>query len=451
MSSDSSYQKTIDYLYGLQKHGIKLALSNSRTLMEVMGNPHKKFRSVHIAGTNGKGSTSAFLAGMLTAAGYRVGLYTSPHLVSFTERLRIDNVQISEQKVVELARRVREGSRGVPAADGVKSLNLNPTFFEVTTAMAFSWFAEESIDIAVVEVGMGGRLDSTNVITPLVSVITNIDLEHTEFLGGTLELIAREKAGIIKSGVPVVTGAIQPPVIEVIEREAAAKHARVYRLTKDFIAQNIFHDRTQVFDYRGMQASYSKMCITMQGRYQVNNACLAIAAAECMRNEGITIAEPALRRGLEQTRWEGRLELVAQKPDIFLDGAHNPASAKMLAGAVREMKSAYRRMTLVVGILSDKDYRGILAELVPLAEHVIVTRPQYSRAMDVQALASEIRELHSAVTTTEAVGHAIVKAREISTADDLILVTGSLYVVGDARAVIVQDAGRSQALSGLKG
>jgi dihydrofolate synthase/folylpolyglutamate synthase len=449
MSPNSSYQKTIDYLYGLQKHGIKLALSNSRTLMEVMGNPHKKFCSVHIAGTNGKGSTSAFLAAMLTAAGYRVGLYTSPHLVSFTERFRIDNVKISEEKVVELAQRVRDGSRGVPATDGAKALN--PTFFEVTTAMAFSWFAEQSVDIAVIEVGMGGRLDSTNVITPLVSVITNIDLEHTEFLGGTLELIAREKAGIVKQGVPVVTGAIQPSVVEVIEQEAAANHTRVYRLTKDFKAQNIFHDRTQVFDYRGMQASYSKVCITMHGRYQIDNACLAIAAAECMRSERITIAESALRRGLEQTRWEGRLERVAHEPDIFLDGAHNPASAKQLAGAVREMKSAYRRLILVVGILSDKDYRGILAEIVPLADHVIVTRPQYSRAMDVQALASEIRELHSAVTTTETVGHAIVKAREVSMVDDLILVTGSLYVVGDARAVIVQDAGQSQALSGLKG
>jgi dihydrofolate synthase/folylpolyglutamate synthase len=449
MSPDSSYQKTIDYLYGLQKHGIKLALSNTHALMKVMGNPHKKFRSVHIAGTNGKGSTSAFLAGMLTAAGYRVGLYTSPHLVCFTERFRIDNVQISEQKVVELARRVREGSRSVPAADGGKALN--PTFFEVTTAMAFSWFAENSVDIAVIEVGMGGRLDSTNVITPLVSVITNIDLEHTEFLGGTLELIAREKAGIVKPGVPVVTGAIQPSVVEVIEREAAVKHARVFRLTKDFMAHNIFHDRMQVFDYRGMHASYSKICITMHGKYQVDNACLAIAAAECMRNKGITIGEAAMRRGLEQTRWEGRLELVAQKPDIILDGAHNPASAKMLAGAVREMKAAYRRLVLVVGILSDKDYRGIISELVPLAEHVIATRPQYSRAMDIHTLASEIRELHSAVITAETVGHAITKAREISTADDLILVTGSLYVVGDARAVLVQDAGQSQALSGLKG
>ena len=449
MSLDSSYQDTIDYLYGLQKHGIKLALANSHTLMKVMGRPHKKFRSVHVAGTNGKGSTSAFLSGMLRAAGYRVGLYTSPHLVSFTERIRIDNVQISEQKVVELAQRVRDGCSGIPSADGVGAIV--PTFFEVTTAMAFTWFAEESVDIAVIEVGMGGRMDSTNVITPLVSVITNIDLEHTEFLGDTLELIAREKAGIIKPGVPVVTGAVQPEVIEVIEREAAAKCTPVYRLTKDFLSKNVRHDRAQVFDYQGIRASYDTVHITMHGRYQVDNAALAIAAAECMRGRGITVSEPALRRGLEGVRWEGRLERVGQRPDIFLDGAHNPASAKMLAGAVQEMKPAYRRLVLVIGILHDKDYRGILTELVPLAERVIVTRPQYTRAMDIQALLSEVQRLHGAVVTAETVDDAIARARETAGADDLILVTGSLYVVGEARAVLVREAGRSQHLSGLKG
>jgi dihydrofolate synthase/folylpolyglutamate synthase len=449
MSPDSSYQSTIDYLYGLQKHGIKLALANSHTLMKVMGDPHKKFRSVHIAGTNGKGSTSAFLAGMLRAGGYRVGLYTSPHLVSFTERIRIDSVQISEQKVVELAQRVRDGYRGVPAADGAGALI--PTFFEVTTAMAFTWFAEESVDIAVIEVGMGGRMDSTNVITPLVSVITNIDLEHTDFLGDTLELIAREKAGIIKPGVPVITGAVQQAVIEVIEREAAAKRAPVYRLPKDFLPKNVRHDRTQAFDYQGVWTSYNKVHIAMHGRYQVDNASLAIAATECVRSAGIVLSESALRRGLERVRWEGRLERVAQRPDIFLDGAHNPASAKMLAGAARQMKSAYRRLVLVIGILSDKDYRGILAELVPLAERVIVTMPQYSRAMDIQALAAEVQRLHSTVVTSETVVDAIAKARETAGADDLILVTGSLYVVGEARAVLVRETGRSQQLSGLKG
>ncbi len=450
MSSDSSYQETIDYLYGLQKYGIKLALSNSQTLMGVMGDPHKKFRSVHIAGTNGKGSTSAFLAGMLRAAGFRVGLYTSPHLVSFTERIRIDNVQISEQKVVELARRVREGYRGIPVADG--SGDISPTFFEVTTAMAFTWFAEESVDIAVIEVGMGGRLDSTNVITPLVSVITNIDLEHTEFLGDTLELIAREKAGIIKPGAPVVTGATQRSVIEVIEREAAEKCVPVYRLSKDFLPQKVSSDRTQAFDYLGMQASYKDVRIALHGMYQVDNACLAIAAVECMRKAGIALDEPALRHGLEQARWEGRLEMVAERPDVLLDGAHNPASARMLAEAVREMKSAYPRLVLVIGILADKDYRGILAELAPLADRVIVTRPQYSRALDVQALASEIRSLQNGpVVTAETVVEALAKAREASGVDDLILVTGSLYVVGEARAALVQDACQSKTLSGLKG
>jgi dihydrofolate synthase/folylpolyglutamate synthase len=448
MSSDSSYRETIDYLYALQKHGIKLALSNSVTLMEIMGNPHRRFRSVHIAGTNGKGSTSAFIASMLHAAGFRVGLYTSPHLVSFTERIRINNVPITEAKVVELAQRVREGyqrpSTGETAA-------LNPTFFEVTTTMAFTYFAEEGVDIAVIEVGMGGRLDSTNVITPLATVITNIDLEHTEYLGNTLELIAREKAGIIKSDVPLVTGAVQPEVIRVIEREAAASRAPVYRLSQDFKPEHISSRREQRFDYRGIKAAYDQVTIAMLGGYQVDNACLALAAIECLRDAGIAVNEAALRRGLERARWEGRLERVAQKPDIYLDGAHNPASARMLAGAVTDMKRAYRRLVLVLGILGDKDYRGIISEIVPLADHVIVTKPGYSRAMDLAALSAEVRAVHRSVDMAETVNKAIVRAREIAASDDLILITGSLYVVGDARAAIVEHARKTPALSGLKG
>jgi len=222
-----SYQETIDYLFGLQKHGIKFGLSNSIQLMGLMGDPQRRFQSVHIAGTNGKGSTAAFLAGMLRAAGYRVGLYTSPHLVSFTERIRINGVPITEERVVGLAERVRARYENVRSAEGGP---LTPTFFEVTTAMAFTCFAEEQVDIAVVEAGMGGRLDSTNVIAPLVSVITNIDLEHTEFLGTTVGLIASEKAGIIKPGVPVVTGAVQPEVLAVIEQQARLAGSPVFRM-----------------------------------------------------------------------------------------------------------------------------------------------------------------------------------------------------------------------------
>jgi len=449
MSLDTAYRETIDYLYALQKHGIKLALSNSYALMAFMGDPHRKFRSVHVAGTNGKGSTSSFVASMLQAAGYRVGLYTSPHLVSFTERIRINGVLISESKVVELAGRVRDVARKAEGLGGMAAFS--PTFFEVTTAMAFTYFAEEGVDIAVIEVGMGGRLDSTNVITPLVSVITNIELEHTEFLGTTLREIAGEKAGVIKQRVPVVTGAMQREVIRVIEQEAEARRAGVYRLSKDFMTVPVVSQRGQTFDYRGIKTSYGKVRINMLGGYQVDNAGLALATIECLNDAGIIVDEAAVRRGLEQARWEGRLELMARKPDIYLDGAHNPASAQKLAATVRKMKSAYRRTILIIGILQDKDCRGIIAALVPLADQVVVTKPTYSRAMEVPALASEIRKLHGSVETAETVGEAIAIARDKVSPDDLVLITGSLYMVGDARAVFHPEEGQSGAMRGLKG
>jgi len=446
MSSDRSYRETIDYLYALQKHGVKLALANSVTLMEIMGSPHRRFRSVHVAGTNGKGSTAAFITSMLRAAGYRVGLYTSPHLVSFTERIRINGTPISEAKVVELARRVRGGSESTPSTAG-----LNPTFFEVTTAIAFTYFAEEGVDIAVIEVGMGGRLDSTNVITPLVSVITNIDLEHREYLGGTLELIAAEKAGIIKPSVPVVTGAAQPDVIRVIEDKAAEVQAPVYRLNKHFHAERVTPGSGQDFDYHGIKMPPVRLSIAMLGSHQVDNACLALAAVECLREAGVNVDDSAMRRGLADAHWEGRLERVALRPDIYLDGAHNPASARVLAEAVRTMKKSYARLILVIGILGDKDFRGIIAELIPLADKVIATRPDYGRAMEPAALAAEVRPLHPGVIVADTMGRALTIAQETACPDDLILVTGSLYVVGDARAVLVDKPGQEQQLSGLKG
>ena len=448
MSSQSAYQETIEYLLGLQKHGIKLGLLNSLGLLELMGAPHRAFRSVHIAGTNGKGSTASFIAAMLQAAGYRVGLYTSPHLVSFTERMRINGVQITESKVVELAQRVRERASRHDSGKGTAV----PTFFEVTTVMAFAWFAEEQVDLAVIEVGMGGRLDATNVLTPLLSVITNIDLEHTEFLGTTLELIAAEKAGIIKQGVPVVTGVVQPEVVAVMEREAAARQAPLYRLGKDFAPERVAAGRTQVFDYRGLRSSRAAVEIEMIGRYQVDNACLAMAAMEVLQEAGVVVVgDAAMRRGLAQTRWEGRLERVARRPDIFLDGAHNPASATKLAGAVREMKTNYQRLVLVIGILGDKDHAGILSQLAPLADRVIVTKPNYSRAMDVEALATGVRQQHGSVETAQTVAAAIALARQGAAPEDLILITGSLYVVGDARALFAGPDLEAPALRGLKG
>jgi dihydrofolate synthase / folylpolyglutamate synthase len=442
-----SYQETIDYLFGLQKHGIKFGLSNSVQLMGLMDNPQQRFCSVHIAGTNGKGSTAAFLACMLRAAGYRVGLYTSPHLVSFTERIRINGVPVSEERVVGLAERVRARYEQVPSAEGGP---LIPTFFEVTTAMAFTCFAEERVDIAVVEAGMGGRLDSTNVIVPLVSVITNIDLEHTEFLGTTLRQIAAEKAGIIKPGIPVVTGAVQPEVLAVIEQQARLAGSPVFRMPRDFGAEQAPAGHEQEFDYRGIFAYLPHLLIAMLGRHQVGNACLALAAAECIGKAGMKIPEASLRAGLAEAVWEGRLERLVQRPDIYVDGAHNPASAQVLADALRDLKRSYRRMVLVVGILKDKDYRGILDRLVPLADRVVVTRPNYSRALDTASLEAEIRTLHRDVATTGSVAEAIDLSRREAARDDLIIITGSLYTVGDARAALKPGDG-SGLLRGLKG
>ncbi len=449
MSSDSQYQETIDYLYALQKHGIKLALSNSFRLMESLGNPHRKFKTVHVAGTNGKGSTSAFIASIVRAAGLRVGLYTSPHLVSFTERIRIDGDPISEQRVVELAQRVRKACDGINAHAGITAIN--PTFFEVTTAIAFTCFAEEEVDLAVIEVGMGGRLDSTNVIAPLVSIITNIDLEHTEYLGTTLEAIAAEKAGIIKPGVPVVTGATQPGVVSIIKRTADENASAISRLFKDFMPENASSGSEPSFDYHGIKAAWQGLKIHMIGRHQLDNACLALAAVEYLRDAGLTIDEYAVRQGLERAHWEGRMERLAVKPDIYLDGAHNPASAKRLASTIRDLKNAYGRVVLVVGILGDKDYRGIAEQIVPLADRVVVTKPHYSRALDVSILAGEIRKLHSGVSSVETVTEAIARARLEASPDDLILVTGSLYVVGEARALLAANAAQNGALTRLKG
>jgi dihydrofolate synthase/folylpolyglutamate synthase len=443
-----AFQETIEYLFGLQKHGIKFGLANSLLLMERMGDPHRRFRSVHIAGTNGKGSTAAFLDRMLRESGLRVGLYTSPHLVSFTERIRINGVPVTEERVVELAARVREVASSLPSPDGRGTVL--PTFFEVTTAMAFTCFAEEGVDMAVVETGMGGRLDSTNVITPLVSVITNIDLEHTEFLGTTLPEIAAEKAGIVKQGVPVVTGAVQPDVVAVLEAEAGRRSAPLYRMPIDFRADRISDGQPLTFSYHGISTGYDGLRIGMAGRHQVQNASLALAAAECLAGSGIAIPEDAVRSGLERAAWPGRLERVAEGPDIYLDGAHNPASASVLADALRELKQGHRRLVLVLGILGDKDRRGIIERLVPLADRVVVTKPNYARAMDVAALAREVGALHHAVSEAADVGAALALAREGAARDDLIVVTGSLYTVGDARAALVREPAGNN-LQGLKG
>ena len=425
-----SYPKAIDHLYRLQRHGIKLGLENIRRLMTVLDEPHRCFRSVHIAGTNGKGSTAAMVAAVLAAAGYRTGLYTSPHLIDFTERIRVNGDPISPDAVARLTERIRAAAADIPV-----------TFFEFTTAMAFLHFAESSVDFAVAEVGMGGRYDATNVLTPLVSVITHIDFDHQAYLGDTLEKIASEKAGVIKPSVPVVTAADRPEAVSVIRTICREQNAPLYRLGSEVRVEG---SSPHLFRYQGVQWSFPDLNCALLGRHQLSNAGCALAALELLERPGITLGEAPVRRGLSTVRWEGRLERMPPAPSgagVILDGAHNPAGARVLRAFLDESKpSGPGRLILVLGILHDKDIVGILAELVPMADEVVVTRPRHERAASADDLKRHLEDYPVRVTVREPLEEALRYAQSAAAAADRICVTGSLYTVGEARAYLTGSA-----------
>lgn len=462
------YQDTINYLYNLQKYGIKFGLANTIRLMSMMDNPHLKFRSVHIAGTNGKGSTAAMVASVLQEAGYKVGLYTSPHLINFTERIRINNEEISEKMVIELTDELRSRLAAIEASD-CKEEKFTPTFFEFTTTIAFTYFAEEKVDIAVIETGMGGRLDSTNVINPVVSVITPIDYDHKEFLGDTISAIANEKAGIIKERAVVVSSPQCDEAERIIRDVSLNKNARLLVVGKDasVIEKGCGLDGCR-FDYKGINAEFKDIEIGLAGRHQIINAATALLTIEVLRNlcenlppftKGglgglLSINDKAIRDGLKKARWPGRLEIVSREPLILIDGAHNPSAARRLRDFLQEILSN-KKITLVLGILSDKDIDGILSELVPISEKIIATKPDYYRAAGPYELKDRIKRFGKDAIVMNNVPDAIIYAKEIAQPDTVICITGSLFTVGEARAFLSKagpasctSAGR---LAGLRG
>lgn len=428
-----SYAGSIEYLYGLQAHGIKLGLERPRGMLSVFGNPQSTFRSVHVAGTNGKGSTAAALASMLSGAGLKTGLFTSPHLVSFTERIRVDGVEITEDEVVSLAGEVRK-----------KTERLEPTFFEVVTVMGFLHFMRKGVDWAVVEAGMGGRLDATNVLRPEAAIITPMDMDHAEFLGKSLKDIAREKAGIIKKGVPAVSASQLEVAGEVIAGAAAEMGAALSVEGRDFG----FSVKEQapgrvVFDYSSEGLNLPGLELPLSGAHQARNASLAVRAFELISG-GVEKKEKAVREGLRALRWPGRLEFVDGKPPVLLDGAHNPAAARALARTIREQHlGAGIRLALVVGVMSDKDADGILAPLLPLASEIIFTAPASGRAARPEALARVAASRGFRSKTAPTVKEALSTARRTG---GLILVTGSFYTVGEAKEAM----GQQGFLSGLR-
>ncbi len=422
------YEDTIEYLYGLRKHGMKFGLDNIRRLMFVLGEPQKSFFSVHVAGTNGKGSTSAMIEALLRTAGTRTGLFTSPHLVSFTERIRVNGLEISEDGVIELADEVRKAVSGI---DG-----FSPTFFEVVTAMAFLYFKRMKVEWAVVEVGMGGRLDATNIVLPEVSVITSIGMDHSEFLGDTLEAIAGEKAGIIKQGVPLVTAEQRPEVMGVIKQRCDESSAPLFRHNFEFASELVptMTDGLSL-NYRGSRA-YQDVGLSLAGEYQISNAAVAIKAVEII-SEKFPEMDCDIRKGLGEVRWPGRLEMIKENPPVLIDGAHNPPAAAALSLYLGKLLGVkYRRVIMVIGVMADKDIEGILKPLLPLASEILFASPAYGRAASAEKLAGIAAAMGHAAQSYDSVAGALNMAEKIYKPGDLIIVTGSFYTIGEAKEAV---------------
>lgn len=425
-----TYSETIDYLFGLQRMGIKLGLENITRVLKAIGNPQEKLKVVHVGGSNGKGSTAAHLESILLQTGMRVGLYTSPHFVSFTERIRLNRQEITEPEVVEWTQRIL---RKVPelAAKGHHGPPLPITFFEFTTAMALGYFAEKEVDLAILEVGMGGRLDATNVCVPVVSIITSVSLEHQEYLGRTLAQIAREKAGIIKPGVPLISGVVHPAAQRVVLETCKEKSSPLYRLGKEIGAEGTPVD----FNYRGVKTSYRGLSTNMRGRHQVRNAAMAVAAAELLGETGICVDEQAIRRGLQDVRWPGRQQYLPGPPRVLLDGAHNPEAMRSLCSSLAKEYN-YHRLRVLMGVMRDKDHRRMLRMIAPMAYELVLCRPQMDRAEDPWLLQSEALALGARATVVESVSQGFEDLLKRAYGQDLICVTGSLFVVGEVMAYL---------------
>jgi dihydrofolate synthase/folylpolyglutamate synthase len=413
----TAYVEALSYLYGLQKYGIKFGLSKTANLLEAFGNPHKGRRYIHIAGTNGKGSVASMLASILKQSGLKVGFYSSPHLVRFTERFQIDGVEISREEAGALAQEVK---RAVISEEP-------PTFFEATTAMALVYFARQATDVAIMEVGMGGRLDATNVIDPLVAVITNISLEHQSFLGPRLLDIAGEKAGIIKPGVDVVTGATQPSVLALLRSKCEENRCVLWRVGKEFR----YRLTGSGMNYYGKDLTLKDLQLGLKGRFQARNSATAIGVIELLETKGFTVPTPAVAEGLRRCRWPGRVQVVGTDPLIIVDGAHNPGAMRTLVDAIQS-GFEYERLLLVIGVMADKEIRDILREVVPVSDHVIYTRPAYYRAAEPEVLEALGSDLGAPGEIVHLLPQAIERAKALARPRDLVLISGSLFTVGEA-------------------
>lgn len=419
-----NYDEAMAYIHGTLKFGSKLGLHNIGTLLEMMGNPHKKLRYIHVAGTNGKGSTVTFISSILKESGYKVGIYTSPFIQRFTERIRINNSEIEKEKLAAITAFVKE------KADTMTARGENhPTEFEIVTAIAFQYYYENCCDVVVLEVGLGGRFDSTNIIdTPDLAVITTISYDHMDRLGNTLQQIAFEKAGIIKSGGDVVAYEQAPEVEEVFRNACRERGARLESACFSDLRLIEYGIDGQVFNY----GVYKNLEISLLGEHQIRNAAVAVKAAEKLMEKGYGITGQSMRQGLKSARWPGRLEILRKNPVLLVDAAHNIEGARALKSAL-DVYFPGKKFTFIMGVLNDKDYKSMIEAVIPGCLRVITVTPESARALPASELAIAVGYYCKNVQISDTIESAIGTSLETASTDEVICAFGSLYYIGAVR------------------
>ena len=430
-----NYKEAVSYLNSFSRFGSRPGLTTIQYLLYLMGNPERRLRVIHIAGTNGKGSTSSMLAKGLANIGYKVGLYTSPHLFSIRERIKINGIDITEEEFTALVEEV------IPYVERVSRKNgcFHPTFFETLTAMAFWYFAEKKVDISIVETGMGGRFDATNVTYPLISLITHIARDHTNFLGWEIEKIAEEKCGIIKGGIPVVSGIQSENVKKVIENFSSYKGSPFYILNNKVSHISLTENGTD-FVYKDEEGINYNVSIPLIGYHQAENAALSIYASEVLKKHwDYDFSISQFIKGLRGVKWPGRFQIASKRPYIILDGAHNLDGTKRL---VETLKSLFpnKKITIISGILKDKEYKEMAKLLAPLAKKIIVTTPESERALSPSVL-KEVFSLYTDVPIEVILNpiEALKYAKKDLSPHDILLVTGSLYLIGKVGSLLLKN------------
>jgi dihydrofolate synthase / folylpolyglutamate synthase len=422
--NDSSYQEAINYLYSLTQSGIKLGLKNTARLLQYFDNPQLKTRTIHISGTNGKGSTAAITESILRTSGYRVGLYTSPHLLDFRERIQINRRMITKQRTFELITQIKSA---------VEKLEIPITFFEFGTVLAFLYFNEQNTDINVIEVGLGGRLDATNLCHAEISIITSISRDHTQYLGDDLKQIAFEKASIIKESGTVFAHVPEEELFEVVNTLSQKHSADLYRLGVDIkIDSKTEQKGKNRFDFKWGSRVLNDLTLPLDGSYQRANAGLALSACLKLKENGLKIEDKHLREGLERVCWEGRLETVASDPTVILDCAHNEESVRNMTRELRE-NFKFTRCFFVLGLMQDKNIDEVIRILSQLGDHFSLVPVNPPRGEDPEKLAKKLESYGKPSQIFETVSNALQAVKTIASQNDLICITGSIFLVATAK------------------